>query len=255
MDDVTALHTLVRRYCEERGQTCWEGAEYAAWHALTAILAEVERFTPGELGTLAEARGLLAAAAATAESDWTRHLAASAPESVAAERELLALAILNAGAQDLARVPPMAYRRTLTAAEGAGVRTELQRTWGTDGYWFPLDRYADEPPPAHTVAFDDAPFASDALQQTLRDVLASGGVTRVLELREYDRDTEDKEIELALLTPYCGTGGEGFWLDRSYSWLIYASHEETLTIGGRELLAALQAAWPAWRDHVFSYPV
>lgn len=61
----------------------------------------------------------------------------------------------------------------------------------------------------------------------------------MLELREWvDTTHRNKEIELPELRPSY-TGAEGFWTDRTFDWLVYASHESSVTIAGKRLLPAL----------------
>ena len=50
-------------------------------------------------------------------------------------------------------------------------------------------------------------------------------------------------------------GGEGHWCDARVDrrdWLVYASHEGSLTLGGGWLVAAAQRAWPAWAGHLWA---
>jgi hypothetical protein len=118
--------------------------------------------------------------------------------------------------------------------------------------WYPHDRFASEEPPPHARAFNEDPFLDDELQGRLREVLAALGVSRLWELRAGGGDDKDYELDLALLEPVSGylDLDERFWTDASFEWLIYASHEETVTIVGADLLSGLQAAWPAWRSFV-----
>jgi hypothetical protein len=253
VEAVEGLHTAARRYCEERSGELWSRADSGGYRLLEAMRAAIEAFVPTDLGSLGEARELLAATAATAESDWTKREPERA--SMDAERALLSDYVRTLGAEALAGVEPLPFRRTLIASESSELWSALERHWGVKlGRWYPLDRERAAAAPEHTVVFSDAAFDDAEIRQTLRDALAQIGAPRVLELREYDEDTENKEIELSLLLPYCVSGGEGFWLDRSFAWLIYASHEESVTVGGRELLMALQAAWPAWRDSLYKFP-
>ena len=69
------------------------------------------------------------------------------------------------------------------------------------------------------------------------------------ELRELETDA-DTEIELESLEPVY-TGAEGFWLDASFEWLLYASHESSVTVAGATLLPRFRQAWPAWADRLY----
>lgn len=90
------------------------------------------------------------------------------------------------------------------------------------------------------------PFFDERVQRELRGVLAGREVSRLWELRELETEV-DYELDLTLFEPTYN-GSEGFWIDSSFEWLVYASHEDSVTVSGAELLPTLKAAWPAWRD-------
>jgi hypothetical protein len=278
VDKVEALHAAARRYAAERA-TAWENrysdlraeeeksrqreglpepttysysseelATFPRYQVLHAIQAAVEAFTPADLGSLDEARELLAMAAAEAQSIFTRPPVDEIERSaMAEEREQFAQYVRGLSYEQLARIEPLPFRRTLAEAESARIWTELKNRWGVKGYWYPLDRAPDAEPPPHAQAFNADPFFDPELQQQLRDALAELDVSRVWEIRELDTDP-DKEFYLALLEPVY-TGAEGYWTDASLDWLMYASHEGSVTIAGESLLPELQRRWPNWRRH------
>lgn len=282
MNNTEAIHTAARRYCEERALD-WVHAydelraserrererrgvpepvaytyspqalrTFPRYHVLHAILFEVERFVPGDFASLDEARSLIAAAGETAESVFTRPPHGEIEqETFGEERAAFTTFVLGLSERDLELVEPLPFRRRLQACESAQIRSELKLRWGVDRYWYPLDRALDADPPAETMAFRSEAVLAIEVQERLRTILASCGVSRVFELREHDADGPDSEIDLALLeTLY--TGAEGFWTDGSFEWVLYASHEGSVTIAGSEVLRAFQAAFPAsgeWLYH------
>lgn len=280
MDQVEALHTAARRYATERAAE-WENrysdlraeeeksrqreglpepttysyssealATFPRYQVLHAIQAAVEALTPADLGSLGEARELLAMASAEARSIFTRPPVGKIEQSaMAEEREQFAQYVRGLSDEELARVEPLPFRRTLTEAESARLWAELKNRWRVEGHWYPLDRARDVEPPPHAQAFNADPFFDPKLQQQLRDALAELGVSRVWELRELDTDT-DKEIDLVLLEPVY-TGAEGCWTDASLDWLVYASHESSVTVAGEALLPELQRRWPDWQRHLY----
>jgi len=126
----------------------------------------------------------------------------------------------------------------------------LLSEWDVEGsYWFPLRM--NQTPPAHTEAFQAAFFEKESTHETLQQILAARGVDTMFEMRE---DGQTYESELAQFHPVY-TGLEGFWFTAKLDWLIYASHEGSLTIGGEWLLAAVQTAWPDWKEHIWKWPV
>ena len=280
MNQVEALHTAARRYTAEHAAKWGQRysdlladedrarrrkglpepttynysqealATFPRYQVLDAIHAAVEALTPSDLGSLDEAREVLAATGASAESIFTRPPNGEAEQrAMNEEREQFAQYIRGLSNEELAEVDALPYRRTLTQAESTRAWKELNERWGVDGYWYPLDRPPDADPPPHTQAFTAEPFFEQDLQEHLRAALADLGVSRAWELRELDTDT-NKEIELAVLEPVY-TGAEGYWMDVSLAWLVYASHENSVTVAGERLLPELLRRWPDWRQHVY----
>ncbi|HEX8319260.1 hypothetical protein [Longimicrobium sp.] len=125
----------------------------------------------------------------------------------------------------------------------------LADTWAVGaGYWHPLA----EVPRRDVLAFQ-APDFHQALVagQKLHAILAGRGVERVFEVRE---GGSAYQIELSDLDPTY-TGDEGFWCSDAMDWLLYASHESSLTVGGKWLISRVKAAWPEWERHVWTTPM
>ncbi len=137
--------------------------------------------------------------------------------------------------------------REVESPEKEDLIRRLQKEWGVSYYWFPL-RDKIETRADHIEAFQATYEESD--HETLRQILAAHGITTMFEMRE---DGQLYEIELAQFYPVY-TGSEGFWFTLQLNWLIYASHESSLTIGGAWLLPAVQAAWPDWEQRVWTRP-
>ena len=74
-----------------------------------------------------------------------------------------------------------------------------------------------------TREFDEA-----VAYERLREVLASRGIASVWELREYGPEYEQ---DVGLFEPYYN-GAEGYWSSGNLDWIIYASHESSVTVGG-----------------------
>lgn len=124
----------------------------------------------------------------------------------------------------------------------------LSATWGVGGgYWHPLA----EVPRRDVLAFQ-APYFNQALVAggRLHAILDARKVGRVFELRE---DGSAYETRLADLDPVY-TGGEGFWCSAAMDWVLYASHENSLTVGGEWLIVAVKSAWPEWAQYVWTNP-
>jgi hypothetical protein len=223
---------------------------FPRYDVLHALQEAVEVFTPVDFGSLDKARELLAAAATSVEKARSPVLTGPLEQrAMNEERELFADYVRQVSDGQLASVEPLPFRRTLRSEESARLKAVLHQRWGIQGYWYPVDRPLDgEPPPPHALAFDAQPFFADDLQRRLRSALAGLSVSRLWELRE--PEASDHELDLELLEPVY-TGAEGFWTDDSFDWLIYASHEQSVTIVGERLLPALQQEWSAWRTYLY----
>lgn len=140
--------------------------------------------------------------------------------------------------------------RELEASEKDELILRLWDEWDVkEHYWFPLT--LNQTAPAFTEAFQAAFFQEESTHETLQQILAARGIATMFELRE---DGQMCEIELAQFHPVY-TWLEGFWFSAQLDWLIYASHENSLTIGGQWLLPEVQAAWPDWKRHIWTWPI
>jgi len=121
---------------------------------------------------------------------------------------------------------------------------DIGRDW--THYWYPLSETK-----RRDVAAFQAPYFRDALAGApLAGILRAHGIDAVLEFREGGGAWE---IDVRELDP-AYTGDEGFWSTRALDWVIYASHENSITVGGTWLLESIRRAWPAYERHVWSTP-
>src|SRR5207253_8911353 len=91
-------------------------------------------------------------------------------------------------------------------------------------------------------AFQAPYFDEEIGPEKLRAMLQSHGVERVWELREY---VPEYELELSAFEPYYNLA-EGYWCSEQMDWILYASHESSITIGGEWLLREVKDIWPGW---------
>jgi hypothetical protein len=277
MTRVDALHSAARRYCADRA-ALWSRryaellereaqdrrrsgepepttysyssealATFPRYNMLYAIQAAVEAFTPDDFSTLGEARELLAAAGESAESVFTRPPNGEIEQhAMDEERALFVNFIRGVSEDELTHVGLLPFRRMLSTEESERLRDELKTQWGVEGCWYPLDRPLTAEPPANAVAFSADPFYSTDVQARLRVVLADLGVSRLWELREHQSDA-NYELDLEIFEPLY-TGAEGYWTDDSLDWLVYASHEGSVTVAGAHLLPAFQQAFTKWQE-------
>lgn len=265
---IDKLHVAARRYCVDRHHY-WtdryaeivkagrdrDGSHYTddalrifpRYNVLSAILEDIERFVPQDFSTLEEATQLISMVGHTAESIFTK--APNGPieeETMNEERNAFVHFIQTLSEEALSKVDPLPYRRVLKTSESRQVWMRLKTAWGIqNGYWYPLaDCSVDS-----VNAFQDKYLREEVGPDRLRTLLAERGITKVWELREYG---VEYEMELAAFDPYYN-GVEGYWCSDDMDWIIYASHESSITIGGW-LLGEVKQVWPNCEERIWTTP-
>jgi hypothetical protein len=249
------LHTAARRYCMER-HAHWTAryaeltrgrenrvpytysdrdlATFPRYNVLAAILLEVERIVPHGL-SLANLRDLLLLAGRIAETAFTKppnaEISASAME---AEREAFCAFVEAQDDDVLWHVAPLPHRHVLSESAARVARAELARVWGAEGYWYPL-----EPTRCTDVrAFRRDAFERDKADATLYALIAALPTRRLWEIEETGVIFEIEPASLDLRG-----GSETFWVPLDLAWIVYVSHESSVTVGG-VVLDPLLSAWP-----------
>ncbi len=139
------------------------------------------------------------------------------------------------------------YRYVLSEKETNSVWDKLGKNWKhiREGYWYPLTIWKED----GIEAFQDSYFEKEFGYEKLRTILSELGVTRLWELRE---GNINYEIELSILEPYY-SGEEGYWCDESFEWVIYASHESSITFAG-SILPKIKDNWENWEKRIWDSP-
>jgi len=271
-----AIHTAARRFCQERYdryraqylEGCGFRPGSSLMHApseavrtfparmdmLDVIQIEIERLVPADFKHLKEARIRLCQVAE--EGPCSPRLVVrrdGAPEIMKEESADLIAYLQGVPANDLWNVPPLPFRRTLSDAERDAIWESLAERWHFErnGYFYPME---DRSTPDRMVAFKGSAFASsDAGPAALvRRILREWKTRHIWHLwagRAFRG--ADCEADLDLLHPV-SLAFEAYWTDSSYDWLIYTSHEGSITVAGNALVERLTAAWPGWQEHLWS---
>ena len=229
----------------------WEYAPEALgifprYNVLKAIQVELERLDPASLTDLPETRELLLLAGMTAEDEFTMEpIGVIDASTIADEREAFCRFIRGLAEADLALIQPLLYRRVLSQDEAAQILSRLQQTWQiTDWYWYPLA----ESSIATVAAFQDGPFHEALSPQLLQSILGTRGIERIGSFESSGQSEQDA----ALFFPYYN-GAEGYWSSGELDWIVYASHESSVTVGGW-LLEEIKALWPSWNEKIWTSP-
>jgi hypothetical protein len=263
-----ALHNIAIRYCMERhaywceqyseivrtrGERQSDGYNYTAealatfprYNVLNAIRVELERIDPEKLGDMDSTRDLLILAGQAAEDVFTRPPTGDIQARVMnEEREEFCRFVRALKSSDLDIIEKLPYQRVLTEAEAKSIWAHVRSKWQIkEGFWYPL---SDCELP-DVLAFDTEAFEKALPQEVLQNILATRGIKRVFELREYGPEYEQ---DLALFEPSYN-GAEGYWISNDLDWIFYASHESSITVGGL-ILKELKTIWPEWASHLWT---
>lgn len=271
MDEATALHTAARRYCEARfsewlqvyqdlqRKENWRvenlfkpGWDYSKeayrtfprYRLAKNTRVEIERLRLDLEISLSEMRKLLIAASVRAAAELQAELKNKLAHVVIDEEAEDFRVYLEAlTTRDLAQVDALPYRRVLSKEESQRLWDGLKRTWaigsiGSD-YWFPLKEGAI---PANILALHTDYFQSINGQHILRDALERHGVSTVFLLHEFG--DPDYEVALGIFEPRYRDGGEQYSTSGQADWIVYASHESSITLGGEWLIDIFRGLHP-----------
>jgi len=140
--------------------------------------------------------------------------------------------------ENISEVAPLPYRHRLTDKEMLSVRKQLLEHWNFDGdYWNPLD----ERSPKETVFLMKDNLTNDDCTKIL-DYLISNSNKRLYEVTE-DRIDYEIEFDSFDIDLY-----ETIVTDKTFEWVIYGSHEETITFGGIALINFIKSLFAGRQD-------
>lgn len=119
-------------------------------------------------------------------------------------------------------------------------------------YWYPLKKIKDD---IHVIAFEADFFDDGVYLNLLRDILISHGVSRVTVVPELDHVYVIENFKETILDidedgaydlPH---HSEQFIFDKSKDWMIYTSHEATITFAGEWLVSEIKKCIKDWEKH------
>jgi hypothetical protein len=137
----------------------------------------------------------------------------------------------------------------LNDAHKESIRDRLSNLWDVNElYWYPI----------YSCSRDDV-IALDSnyivMNQKLKDIkrwLLGMDINKMYELRENGLAYEIINIEdydLWESDDYFWNN-EGYWFDQTFEWIIYLSHEQTMTFGGDVIIHRLKTEWEDWDMHL-----
>jgi hypothetical protein len=218
-------------------------------YAHDLLLQRIERTRPRDFATGEAVRTFVLDATAADEPRIRAHDAKTA-SAIAAERAAVrdhVASLTTAAVHAVGHVPS---RFVLPEPQWARVWRRLAEVWDArpgNHYWYPLLNAC----PPGVVAFQADWFDVELGARAVQELLRRHGVSRVWAMNEAQ---EFANYELSpLLCPFDRLAGEGYWTSPELDWLVYASHESSVTVAGRWLAEAVQRVWPAWRDRLYEH--
>jgi hypothetical protein len=121
-------------------------------------------------------------------------------------------------------------------------RNKLRDKFGARGYWYPLTGLQ----PPNTEYFEADVFLKEFGEEKTIQLIKTLGDLLINEIGEAANDRKIPVEELSL------DYDETFYCNVNVDWIIYRSHERTITLGGQCLTDELKKDWGEWEK--FSNP-
>jgi hypothetical protein len=149
------------------------------------------------------------------------------------------------GTPHLELIEPLPYRRVLTEPESKQLRQTLAARWSVNGYWYPLSQLDSG---MNVIAFHAELWRQRRGTEILLRALEERGIDKCYALLE---GPSDYELDRALVDPTY-RGDEAF-ITSDFEWLIYSSHESSITVAGW-LADVFRSLWPEWTRITYEGP-
>lgn len=228
-----------RMYTDEAFNT------FPRYNILSAILTDIERFDPDALFELTELTDLFILSGHIAPGVFTEEPSSKIEAAaIADERQRFADAVSRFASGQIPDPPPLPYRRVLSPFAVKSLWERDEARWGSTGSRFYSLAESTDP---SLSAFDATAFHRQFSQKTSRPFFAVRAISRLFELREYG--DSNYVLSTDAREPHYDRV-EGFWFTESLDWIMYASHERSITTGctltasvGRDCPEASEHRW------------
>ncbi|ULO04968.1 hypothetical protein H1230_17715 [Paenibacillus sp. 19GGS1-52] len=136
------------------------------------------------------------------------------------------------------------YIREPTKQETDKLNRELLQVWeASNAYWYPLEESNRQ----DVIAFDANAFESIFGFEKLREILKES--KEIYEIKEW-KDKGNIVVFDSFEPQYDGDG-EGFWFTKDMDWIIYCSHENSITFGGEALIQIIKEHWKDCNNYLY----
>lgn len=146
------------------------------------------------------------------------------------------------------------YIRRVAERERDALVKSLITKWdvkidGIWSYWYPLKECRRN----DVIAFISLDYDTDEeKEQIIKNYILSVGDNEIYEMNEFGLATY--VISTESLYPFYPNRGEGetIWFSEHMKWIIYVSHDNTITFGGRALIKHIKDNWRNWKSDLYS---
>src|SRR5262245_23769114 len=122
--------------------------------------------------------------------------------------------------------------RKISETERERLLKEIKAIWGWNKhYWYPLSEVTRH----DVLALHTEKFTKQVSASALREILNRLHVQSVIRVREID---ESEELSVGEIPHF--EGSEDIFFDSTGSWIIYSSHEDSITFGGLPLISEVK---------------
>ena len=145
---------------------------------------------------------------------------------IEAEKQKFVDYINKIDVDNIDKIEPLPFRRRLNEYESKEVRENLSKNWNFDGgYWEPLNQCSPKP-----FFFFDIENLETIDYENVKNIL----LQKTIRIYEINEDRIDYEIDSVEFDP---KSCEVIYVDKSYNWIIYISHEGTIAFGGLDFIS------------------
>lgn len=124
------------------------------------------------------------------------------------------------------------------------VRKKLNDDWNIDleEYWIPLS--LKKFPTMNVCYFNLSTFIEKFGIDTLNEIGSGLSTEFVIQFVAFLDARRMKGLEITIKP-----GEDSFYTDENADWVIYITHEDTITFGGNGLIQKIKSLWPEWATY------
>lgn len=243
MTNVENLITKARKYCidnysfwinkyatERSGSYKYTDKDYnifPRYHVLEAILQDVETFVGQHFNSIEDCKNELILISKNSQNKLVSPVPNDIEKNaIQEERGKFAKYIESLTDEDFKVTDKLPYKRKLRNEESNQIRQKLLETWNFGGnYWHPIGDKSPNP----TIFL----MLNCLTELDIEEIIKKIAVNTEKKLYIFNEYREDYEIEIDSLSIDLS---ETICFDKTYNWVIYCSHEMTITFGGDWLI-------------------